>query len=373
MTSFMVTMWHPLVDALFAPSPLPHRWHLLLLLPITLLLYPVKSFPYLFSCPFETYYVPSRRRGESIRALVYGHPERWSNFKGKRPLHLDVHGGGFIGGLPEDSAPLCTQLAETTGAVVVSVTYRFAPRYPFPAAHDDVADALAWLMEHAGEKFNANTELVTVSGISAGGNLALGATLGAKDAKGDSIVKGAVTFYSPVSPLEYSCPALRTAMSNRALLQVDLRLPPQEKRKPPGFPSFDLTWFMLPLFDAYTEPGRVHNIENPRLHPTLASLHDLPASMLFIIPTIDFLMYEQLELVERLQSEAAEENKRKMPSESKRRIEKMVFEGQWHGWLECTSPASKCHLILRLNSIQYPRGLSMSPLARKPLNQLASS
>ncbi|KAL8861791.1 MAG: hypothetical protein Q9178_001660 [Gyalolechia marmorata] len=308
-------MWHPLVDAVFAPSPLPHRWHLLLLLPITLLSYPVKSIPYLFSRPFETYYIPSRRRGESIRALVYGHHERWPNFKGKRPLHLDVHGGGFIGGIPEDSAPFCTQLAETTGAVVVSVTYRFAPRYPFPAAHDDVADALAWLMEHAGEKFNADTELVTVSGISAGGNLALGATLGAKDAKGANVVKGAVTFYSP----------------------VDLRLPPQEKRKPPGFPSFDLTWFLLPLFDAYAEPGRVRNIANPRLHPTLASLHDLPADMLFVIPTIDFLMYEQLEMVERLQSEAAEENERKLPSESKRRIEKMVFEGQWHGWLELPS------------------------------------
>ena len=336
-------------------------------------MYPVKSIPYLFSRPFEIYYIPSRRLGESIRALVYSRPERWSNFKGKRPLHLDVHGGGFIGGVPEDSAPFCTQLAETTGALVVSVTYRFAPRYPFPAAHDDVADALAWLMEYAGEKFNADTELVTVSGISAGGNLALGATLGAKDAKGANIVKGAVTFYSPVSTIGYNCPVFRTAMSNHTILQVDLRLPPQEKRKPPGFPLFDLAWFFLPLFDAYAEPGRARNMENPRLHPTLASLHDLPADMLFIIPTIDFLMYEQLEMVERLQAEAAEENKRKMPSESKRRIERMVFEGQWHGWLECPSPASKRHLILRLNSIQYLPGLSMRPLARKPLEQLASS
>ncbi|KAL8913005.1 MAG: hypothetical protein Q9171_002073 [Xanthocarpia ochracea] len=126
-------------------------------------------------------------------------------------------------------------------------------------------------------------------------------------------------------------------MSNRALLQVDLRLPPQEKRKPPGFPSFDLTWFMLPLFDAYAEPGRVRNMKNPKLHPTLASLHDLPADMLFVIPTIDFLMYEQLEMVERLRAEAAEEDKGEMPNQIKRRIEKMVFEGQWHGWLELPS------------------------------------
>ncbi|KAI4281721.1 MAG: hypothetical protein L6R38_003471 [Xanthoria sp. 2 TBL-2021] len=311
----MLAMWHPLVDALFAPRPLPHRWRLLLFLPITLLSYTMRSIPYLFSRPFETCFIPTRRQGESIRALVYNHPKRCSRLKKKRPLHIDVHAGGFIGGLPEDSAPLCTQVAESTGAVVVSVTYRFAPRYPFPAAHDDVADALAWLVNNAEERFGADVDLVTVSGISAGGNLALGAMLGAKDSTGSNLIKGAVTFYSP----------------------MDLRLPPWEKRKPPGFPSFDPMRFMLPLFDAYAEPGRIRDIDNARLHPTLASVHDLPSNMLFVIPTIDFLMYEQLEMVERLQREATEEARKQMPNHSNRRIEKMIFEGQWHGWLELPS------------------------------------
>ncbi|KAL8846863.1 MAG: hypothetical protein Q9221_008062 [Calogaya cf. arnoldii] len=275
----------------------------------------MRSIPYLFSRPFETCFIPTRRRGESVRALVYNHPKRCSRLKSKRPLHVDVHAGGFIGGIPEDSAPLCTQVAESTGAVVVSVTYRFAPRYPFPAAHDDVADALAWLLKNAEEQFGADPELVTVSGISAGGNLALGATLGLKDSKGSNLIKSSVTFYSP----------------------MDLRLPPWEKRKPPGFPSFDPMRFMLPLFDAYAGLGRIRDIKDARLHPTLAPLHDLPSNMLFVIPTIDFLMYEQLEMVERLQAEAADENKKNMPDEATRRIEKMVFEGQWHGWLELPS------------------------------------
>ncbi|KAL8637965.1 MAG: hypothetical protein Q9226_009048 [Calogaya cf. arnoldii] len=125
---------------------------------------------------------------------------------------------------------------------------------------------------------------------------------------------------------------------------MDNRLPPWEKRKPPGFPSFDPMNFILPLFDAYAGPGRVRDIKDARLHPTLAPFHDLPSNMLFVIPTIDFLMYEQLEMVERLQAEAAEEDKKKMPDEATRRIEKMVFEGQWHGWLECTFPIHKHHL-----------------------------
>lgn len=98
---------------------------------------------------------------------------------------------------------------------------------------------------------------------------------------------------------------------------------------------------MLPLFDAYAEPGRIRDIDNARLHPTLASLHDLPSNMLFVIPTIDFLMYEQLEMVERLQKESAEEDRKKIPDHPNRRIEKMIFEGQWHGWLECTFPTLK--------------------------------
>lgn len=195
----MLTMWHPLVDTLFAPRPLQQRWRLLLFLPLTLLLYPLKSIPYLLSRPFVTYHIPTRRPDESLRALVYNHPSRCGKLKRKRPLHIDVHAGGFVGGIPEADAPFCTKLAESTGAVVVSVTYRFAPRYPFPAAPDDIADALAWLVEHAGAEFEADTEIVTFSGFSAGGTVALGGTLGAKDTKGRNRIKGSVTFYSLVS------------------------------------------------------------------------------------------------------------------------------------------------------------------------------
>lgn len=129
---------------------------------------------------------------------------------------------------------------------------------------------------------------------------------------------------------------------------MDLRISPWKKRKPPGFPSFDPVRFMQPLFDAYPGPERHRTTDNPKLHPTLASAQDLPSDMLFIIPTIDFLMYEQLELVERLQREIAEDNEKQFPTKAIRRIEKMVFEGQWHGWLECTFPFFKHYPVFCL-------------------------
>lgn len=93
---------------------------------------------------------------------------------------------------------------------------------------------------------------------------------------------------------------------------------------------------MLPLFDAYAGPCRNQNLNNPRLHPTLARLQDLPADILFVIPTVDFLLYEQLDMVERLQREASE-GVNGMSGSNPRRIKKLLFEGQLHGWLECVS------------------------------------
>ena len=200
MASFLLMMWHPLIDVLFAPSPLQHRVRLLFLLPVTLILYTWKAFPYIFSRPYVVCQIPTRCPRETIRALVYNHPSRCSKPKGnrKRPLHIDIHGGGFIGGIPEEDVPFCTEFANTTGAVVVSVTYRLAPRHPFPAAHDDVADVLSWLVKNGASEFGADTQIVTVSGFSAGANLALGATLGVKGSEGEKLIKGAVTFYNPV-------------------------------------------------------------------------------------------------------------------------------------------------------------------------------
>ena len=117
------------------------------------------------------------------------------------PLHLNVHGGVSLGGLPESNADFCDQLSNCTGAVVVSATYRFAPRHTFPAAHDDIDDIIRWLLKNAEEKLRANPRLLTVSGFSAGGNLVLGAAQSVKEygSTADAAVKAAIMFYTPVS------------------------------------------------------------------------------------------------------------------------------------------------------------------------------
>ena len=48
-------------------------------------------------------------------------------------VYLDIHGGGHLWGSPMSDDSLNDVLARTCHVAVVSVDYRLAPEYPFPA------------------------------------------------------------------------------------------------------------------------------------------------------------------------------------------------------------------------------------------------
>jgi acetyl esterase len=62
-----------------------------------------------------------------------------------QPVVLYLHGGGFTIGEIATHDSLCRQLAERSGAAVLSVEYRLAPEHRFPAAVDDTWAAMQWL------------------------------------------------------------------------------------------------------------------------------------------------------------------------------------------------------------------------------------
>ncbi|HEV8298981.1 MAG TPA: alpha/beta hydrolase [Acidimicrobiales bacterium] len=99
---------------------------------------------------------------------------------------LYFHGGGWTLGSVEMSDGLCRYVANRSGCVVVSSTYRLAPEYPFPAAADDAFDALRWVVEHASE-YGADPTRIAVMGSSAGGNLAASVCVRARDEGGPPI------------------------------------------------------------------------------------------------------------------------------------------------------------------------------------------
>lgn len=102
------------------------------------------------------------------------------------PAILNLHGGGWVQGNPEQSAWFASRVAARAGVAVLSFDYRLAPEHPFPAAVEDAEGALAWLATHA-DDLGLDDSRLAVMGDSAGGALAATTALAARDADGPRI------------------------------------------------------------------------------------------------------------------------------------------------------------------------------------------
>ncbi|MCE9680561.1 alpha/beta hydrolase [Shewanella sp. AS1] len=83
------------------------------------------------------------------------------------PVILHFHGGGHMCGSIALYDPICRHLAAKANCVVISVDYRLAPEYPYPAGVDDCEYALSHYSELLTEV--KHTDSVTIIGDSAGG------------------------------------------------------------------------------------------------------------------------------------------------------------------------------------------------------------
>jgi acetyl esterase len=116
------------------------------------------------------------------------------------------HGGGFVIGDLESHDSMLRLLAVDVGAVVVAVDYRLAPEHRFPAAVDDTHAAWRWLRDHAAD-FGIDATRLALGGDSAGGCLAIVATLLERDAGGE-LPAFALLVY-PVTDLEWDSVSMR--------------------------------------------------------------------------------------------------------------------------------------------------------------------
>ena len=96
------------------------------------------------------------------------------------PGILYFHGGGLVMGTNHSFEPLARALAAASGATVVAVGYRLAPECPPPAQFDDCATATAWVADNA-VRLGLDARRLAVAGDSAGGSLAAGVALAARD------------------------------------------------------------------------------------------------------------------------------------------------------------------------------------------------
>lgn len=170
--------------------------------------------------------------GGDLAIRVYRHGDGGS---GPRPLVVYFHGGGFVLGDLRLGDWMCSQVAMTVGAVVVSVAYRLAPSHPFPAAVDDCYAAVVWAAQNASD-LGADGPM-GVMGESAGANLSAVVCLLARDRGGPEIAHQAL-LYPPTDMTRESSTAVDAliipASETRAYRRLYLRdADPRDSRVSP--------------------------------------------------------------------------------------------------------------------------------------------
>jgi acetyl esterase/lipase len=100
---------------------------------------------------------------------------------GPFPIVVYFHGGGWVIADKQVYDGGARGIAHAANAVVVSVDYRQAPEYKFPAAWDDAFAAYLWALANA-SSINGDPTRIALAGESAGGNLALATAIAVRDA-----------------------------------------------------------------------------------------------------------------------------------------------------------------------------------------------
>ncbi|MBP1852399.1 alpha/beta hydrolase [Rhizobium halophytocola] len=134
---------------------------------------------------------PPHPKGLTVRdAVVAGRvPVRHYHPAERRTdVHLlYIHGGGFVVGGLESHDSICAEIAHAVGAELTAVDYRLAPEHVWPAQHEDCRAVFDALVEEG-------RRLVLI-GDSAGGNLAAGLAVSARDAGKGAAVVGQALIY----------------------------------------------------------------------------------------------------------------------------------------------------------------------------------
>ncbi|KPM51931.1 lipase [Frankia sp. R43] len=103
------------------------------------------------------------------------------------PGFYHMHGGGMVIGDQTFVPPSMLAWVAMFDAVMVSVDYRLAPEFPDPYPVEDCYAGLVWTAEHAAE-LGIDPDRLLIAGTSAGGGLAAGTALLARDRKGPALI-----------------------------------------------------------------------------------------------------------------------------------------------------------------------------------------
>lgn len=251
--------------------------------------------------PADAVAVVLRRRGISIppdtsiitRELAYG-PDKEQIVRiytpvgrtnGPLPTIVYYHGGGWVIANLDvyDSTP--RMLAKKLNAMVVSVEYRHAPEFKFPAQHDDAMTAYRYTLANVA-KWGGDLRRLAFVGESAGGNLAINTAIAARD-QHLPMPRHIVSVY-PIANSSMTLPSRRVAAN----------------AKPLSTP--DLPWF------GYYYTRTPADLKDPRINLVNADLRGLPP-VTIVSAQIDPLLSDGLTLTTALRRSGGSVEQRTFP------------------------------------------------------------
>lgn len=106
--------------------------------------------------------------------------------KGKLPVFIFIHGGGWVLGDYQTHKRLVRDLVIESGYACVFIEYSRSPEAKYPIALNECYAATKWVSEH-GDEINIDGKRLAIVGNSAGGNMTIGTCLKAKSNKGPDI------------------------------------------------------------------------------------------------------------------------------------------------------------------------------------------
>jgi len=152
-----------------------------------------------------------------------------------------IHGGGWDGG---DR----TQLADwnhrwvSEGWLVAAISYRLAPAHRWPAQHEDVVRAIAWLKAGA-DRLGWDGRTLVLLGRSAGGQIATAVGCGERD----PAVRGVIALYAPHDlPFAWSVSREDDALNSVKLFRQYLGGPPDTPERLAQYQSASGQWVARP-------------------------------------------------------------------------------------------------------------------------------
>jgi acetyl esterase len=191
-----------------------------------------------------------------------------------KPTKLMVffHGGGWVIGDLESHHALCADLSRALGVTLVSVDYRLAPEFSFPAAHDDAVEALRWCSE---QLLSFGCSELMVGGDSAGANLAAHASIQCQAI--DRIAVCAQYLIYPVVSPDFS----RTSYQSNAA--------------GPGLTAADMQWYWRTYC---SDPQTLKNFSDPRVNLLAQTWKVAPPPTVLLTAGLDPLCDEGLAYAE---------------------------------------------------------------------------